>query len=182
LKQRWRFSHYFLDLPDRFRRLETIITPGRPISHILRAWPSDVPLVPLSTWVRPRVGILQLEERHWLFNIHDSIEVQFVGLPAELKEAVVEALRAGTMDAIQDLPGCGPIVEATYFGMGRNQGVTTWTVHESAQSTGFKAGNLSISDHKNSLDELVRDGFLIAWPGPTPEDPYFVMALESRET
>ena len=109
-----------------------------------------------------------------MFNIHGAMEIQFVGLPSELEETKLESLRKGEMDVLLGMSGCGPVVESKYYEMGRVYGLTIWTVYGFIQSVDSQIGDLSLSDHKNLVEKLVQEGFLIRYPDHTLGDPYFI--------
>jgi hypothetical protein len=165
------------NLPDPFCGVESIMKPEYSISEILRTWPSSVPVLPFLVWVRPRVGVLQLEDNNWMFNIHGAMEIQFVGLPSELEETKLESLHKGEMDVLLNIPGCGPVVELMYYEMGQVYGLTTWSAYGFVQSVDSPMGTLSLSDHGTLLKKLVREGFLISH---TSGDSYFTLATDSK--
>jgi hypothetical protein len=168
------------NLPDPFRKVESIIKPECSISEILDAWPSNVPLFPFLVWVRPRVGVLQLEDNNWMFNIHGAMEIQFVGLPPELEKTKLESLQKGEMDVLRTVPGCGPVVESTYYEVGRVYGLTAWSALVFVQSVDSRMSALSLSDHENLVEKLVQEEFLISYPEHTLGGPHFILAEDGK--
>ena len=168
------------NLPDPFCEVESIIKPECSISEILRTWPSSVPVLPFLVWVRPRVGVLQLEGNNWMFNIHGAMEIQFVSLPSELEKTKLESLHKGEMDVLRTVPGCGPVVESTYYEMGRVYGLTTWSAWVFVQSVNSQMAALSLSDHENLVEKLVQEGFLISYPDHTLGGPHFILAADDK--
>lgn len=141
-------------------KLKDIIIPKYSVTEILGAWPEKIPVLPLVTWIVPRVGVVELEDQNWFFNVHGCLEIQFVWLSPQLDQMVLSTLKAGRMDVLKNLPEYGPEVEATYFGRGRTDGISAYSVHIFAASTGSIFGHLSEEEHKSLLEEMVEQGII----------------------
>ena len=100
-----------------------------------------------------------------------------MALPSDLDRQVIEVLKEGRLDVLDDLQGGGPSVEVVYLDGGRRDAVSVWSVSVFAQSFHSSIGSLSQSDHERLLADLVRQGFLLPWPDtPAGGDRYFVLA------
>jgi len=165
--------------PDELRhQVEHVIRPGLSISQVLCDWPDDVVILPLHLWARPRKGVIQLEGREWLFEIHGSLEVSFGGLPPGLDADTIEHLKMGETDVLDGMQGCGPQVEVKYLKGGRTDGVSAWSVFSFARSkplADLEGAGISESDHQCLLKRLVEEEFLVPWPY-SDADRYFVLA------
>jgi hypothetical protein len=173
-----------LAFPGEFRgQIEGIVTPGRPISQILRDWPDGIAILPLHAWVKPRKGIVQLEGQNWLFEVHGSSQVSFIGLPSGLDMDIIKCLKSGQTDVLTDVQGCGPQVEVMYLKGGRTDGVSAWSVWSfmGSEAVAHPQGDVSSqSDHQRLLEELAREGFLIPWPYRSPEGYWYYVLAESE--
>lgn len=170
------------DLPDAFSQLETIVQPKFSISDILSAWPQDIPFIPFLAWVRPRVGVFQVEGNDWMFNIHGAMEVQFVGLPPGLEQTKLDPLYEGAMEVLLDIPGCGPVVESKYYEMDRVYGLTVWSAYEFIKSVNSQVKSISLSDHESLLEKLVQEKFLVSCSGSVLGVTYFVLADDEEDS
>jgi hypothetical protein len=136
--------------------------------------------VPLFVWVRPRIGVVRLEEQPWLFHLHGSSQVSFMALPSDLDRQVIEVLKEGRLDVLDDLQGGGPSVEVVYLDGGRSDAMSVWSVSVFAQSFRPSASALAESDHERLLEDLAGEGFLLPWPdSPAGGDRYFVLAASA---
>ena len=167
-------------LLDQIPALRGAIRPEYSVSQILRAWPKGVLMYPLVAWVKPRVGVFNLEERKWLFNVHGTWQVNFLGLPLEIGERILESLRQEEMSVLKDIPGCGPNVDMTFFGMGSTHGVTAWQMYLFVKSHDPMTNKLSLSDHESLLDKLFKEGLLVREPDYTPAESYYAFADDFR--
>jgi hypothetical protein len=168
------------DFIDAFgSELNDIVKDGRSISQIVQAWPSQISGLSLLLFVKPRKGVIQLDEQNWLYNIHGSTQVSFISLPSGLDEEVLEQIRKGKTDALIDLPNGGLDVEIQYLKEGRTDCVSAWSVWVFANSVGSNMGNLSLLEHENLLEKLAREGFLTRLPQTSiDEGRYFVLTME----
>lgn len=147
--------------PEKLRsKLKRTIKPKNSISQILRAWPVDVPIMPLVTWVSPRKGVVTLEGKHWFFDIHGQTQVTFIGLPADLDIEIFSSLQAGNSDILINLTGCGPNVEVQYLQGDRTDSFNVWSVFIFAGSIGSNLSNLSQKEHEVFLEQLGKEGFI----------------------
>lgn len=170
-----------LTFPGEFRsQIEGIVRPGRSISQVLRDWPDEITILPLHAWIKPRKGIVQLKGQNWLFEVHGSSQVSFIGLPSGLDMDIIECLKRGQTDVLTDVQGCGPQVEVVYLKGGRTDGVSAWSAWSFIRSKAvvrLQGDVSSQSDHQRLLEKLVIEESLIPYPYPSAEgDRYYVLA------
>jgi hypothetical protein len=147
----------------------------RPLSQWLRDLPPETKSIPLAALVKPRRGIFDLELKHWLFQIHGSIQVSFLSLPSSLDAQTLKELEVGKSEALVGYVGESVCVDVQYLQDARIDGVSAWSVFTFAASTDSYARHLSYGEHQQHLEALVLEGFLCRWPTlVAADDKYYV--------
>jgi hypothetical protein len=124
--------------------------------------------IPMIAWIKPRRGIIQVENCYWQYFLHDSNEVGFQKLPAGIEvELLRAALQADDTKAVQDIlmsekdtTEILPNLDVTYLQGGRTDGFRAWAVYLYTNSVGSEFSKLDNYEHENLLRELIDEGVL----------------------
>ncbi len=160
----------FLNLPDKvFDKIS-----NHKISQLFRLYPNETQSLSLSIFVTPRKGVLELDNRNWLFQIHGSTEVSFLQLSKSIKPAMLEQVKQGKVDILlgtsHDLA-----VEVQYLKDGRVDGADSWSMFLFTSSMKIQRNHMSQDEHQLLLEQLVKQDILTIWESVTGNQEFFVI-------
>jgi len=137
----------------------SILNEEKNVSHIVESWPIGKVLYPMSAWVEPRKGIIDIDSQKWLYVVHGSLEISFQGIPDNLvKEHRSKAILIDNIEGEK----LGPVVEISYnLGSDVNKylGGTLWQIYIFINSVANR--NVTESDVLDFLNNLVDEKKLI---------------------